>query len=98
MPIAPGDGRCIRVDIAGNDEAIGWQSLSHGEGRITGEGADLENPACTGQLDQQGHELSLFRRDLHHGIGLLGGLLAQSGEQRRVPQRDLEQIVVDVVG
>jgi len=44
------------------------------------------------QPQQQGHELALFRGDLHHGIGQAGGGGTQFGQHRGFAQAVFAQV------
>ena len=77
----------LGVSLESDQPAVRGQGQRHGERAVAGEATDLEHPAGTDQLDQQSHELTLLRRDLHAGAGQARGLVPQSFECRVLTQR-----------
>ena len=80
-----------------DDTAVVGQRLRHAQCAVAGEGADLDDPSRTHQFDQQCHELTPLRGDLHPCHLVFRGLFAQLAHQRRLAQRVGEQVVVQPV-
>src|SRR5207253_556558 len=80
LPIPACDGRELFIDIARDHAALRWQRERDGERTVAGEDTDLDRSFRADQLNQELHELSLLRRDLHDRARLLRGLLTEARE------------------
>ena len=73
--VAPRRRGVVGVDLERDDRPALGQPRRHGDGRVAGEGADLEHPGGLGGEDQQLEEAALLAPH-HHSPGgevLLGG-------------------------
>ena len=66
--VAPGHLGVVRVDLERNDGPVLAQPRRHGDGRVAGEGADLEDAGRLGGEDEQLEETALLAPD-HHPPG-----------------------------
>ena len=93
----PPDARPVFAHVTGNQVTVLWQGKRHGERAVAGEGADLEGVLRADQLDQEGEEMPLLRRDLHVRGRHLAGQLAQLGEHRVFGRMIVGEITVEAI-
>jgi hypothetical protein len=80
--MAAADRRPVVIHVERRDPAIGGQGQRHGERRVAGEAAHLEDMARPHQLDQEGQELRLLGRAAHAAVRQAVGGFLQLREDR----------------
>ncbi len=96
-PVAARGEMVVAGQVATGKAPLLAKGGSHAQGAVAGEGADLQRPPRADQGQQQGDELALFGGDLPARVGQLRGFLAQAGHQRGFPQRNVQQVAVEVI-
>ena len=101
--VAPRHLGVVRVDLERDDGAVLAEAGRHGDGRVAGEGADLEDAGRLGGEHQQLEETALLAPH-HHPPGgevLPGGGVHRrqvAGRRRRVRVRVLQDLGIDELG
>ncbi len=95
--VAPGDRGVVGVHLQGDDGSPRRESRRHGDGRIAGEGADLEDPGGLGGVDQQLEEAAFLAADHHPPhLEVLPGRRVDRGEGAWGGRRVLVGVLLDL--
>ena len=87
-----------RVDVGGDDPAIGAKREPNGKRAVAGEGSNFEVALHAHEPGEQRHQLTLLGSEKHIGAGKARAFLAEPLEQFRFAQSDLPQVILDRVG
>ena len=67
LPVAASDGGPLLAHVAADEPAAGRKPTGDAQGRVAGEGADLDGQLDADELREDGHERTLLGCDLHAG-------------------------------